>query len=76
MKILGAITIIVILIMLCIITLKIVSWMIEFDKKTDIKMFDTELEDYKSDKQCATAVVIIIFLVIMCGLLYLYFSRW
>lgn len=50
--------------------------MIDFDKKTDKKMFNAELEDYKSDKQCAIAEVTIVFAVITIGLLYLFFTRW
>ena len=76
MKILGAATIILLAVILYIAAIKIVCWFVDFDKKTDKEMFNAELEDYKSDKQCAIAIVTIIFIVITIGGLYLFFTRW
>ena len=76
MKILVAIIIILLAVIIYVFLLKFVCWMIDFDKKTDKKMFNAELEDYKSDKQCAIAEVTIVFAVITIGLLYLFFTRW
>lgn len=71
MKILGAIIIILLAVIIYVFLLKFVCWMIDFKK-----MFNAELEDYKSDKQCAIAEVTIVFAVITIGLLYLFFTRW
>lgn len=74
MKIIGAFAIIILAIVLYLIVCRIVCWMYDFDKRTDVKMFGREIEDYDNDKQCTLVGVTIVFIVITVGLLISIFS--
>ena len=75
MKIVGAIIVIILAIILYMVVCKIVCWMFDFEKKTDVKMFKIELEDYDNDKRCALASVTVVFVVVTVILLFLVFTR-
>ena len=76
MKIVGVIVILVLSTFLCFITLKIISWMMDYDKKTDEKWFHMEFEDYENDKKCAIASAVIVNIFITVAIVYLFLTRW
>lgn len=69
MKMIAAVIVIILAIILYMIVCKIICWMFDFDKRTDRKWFNAELEDYDNDKRCAVASVTIVFIVITVGVL-------
>lgn len=74
MKIIGAFVVTILAIILYIILCKVVSWIYDFDKKTDVKMFKMELRNYDNDKKCAIASITIVFLVITVWILIYIFT--
>lgn len=76
MKIVGAVVVILLAIILYMVTCKVVCWMFDYDKKTDIKMFKTELEDYDNNKHCVVAGITVVFVVLTAWALFVIFTRW
>ena len=75
MKFVGALVIVLLSVLLYGIALKLIGWMLKFDKKTDMKWFGAPLEDYENDKRCVIAEVTVAFVLITAGLLYLFLTR-
>ena len=74
MRILVALLIIVMMIILCLATIKIAYWMEKIDKKTDKNLYGFETDDYKVNRQIRVATIIIFFIVATIGLVLLYFK--
>lgn len=69
-KILGALIILTLSTVLCVIICKIACWMQDVDRKTDKKLYGMELEDYDNNKKCAVAKIITLFLIITAVIIY------
>lgn len=70
-KILGALIILTLSTVLCVIICKIACWMQDVDRKTDKKLYGMELEDYdNNNKKCAVAKIITLFLIITAVIVY------
>ena len=76
MKLVGAIAVIILAIILYMVVCRVVCWMFDFDKKTDIKMFKMELEDYDNNKHCVLAGVTVVFVVLTAWVLVKFFTHW
>ena len=75
MRILVALLIIIIMIILCLATIKIAYWMEQIDKKTDKNLYGFETDDYKVNRQIRVATIIIFFIVATIGLIVLCFKH-
>lgn len=75
MRILVAFLFIIIMIALCLITIKIACWMEKIDKKTDKNLYGFETDDYKVNRQIRVAAIIIFFIVATIGLIVLGFKH-
>lgn len=75
MPILVALLIIIIMIIICLATIKIAYWMEKIDKKTDKNLYGFETDDYKVNRQIRVAAIIIFFIVATIGLIVLYFKH-
>jgi len=75
MRILVTILIIIIMIILCLSTIKIAYWMEKIDKKIDKNLYGFETDDYKVNRQIRVVAIIIFFVVTTIGLIVLYFKH-
>lgn len=75
MRILVAFLFIIIMIVLCLITIKIAYWMEKIDKKTDKNLYGFETDNYKVNRQIRVAAIIIFFIVATIGLIVLGFKH-
>ena len=76
MRTLGAVFIIIICVALFLGVLKLTLWWINNSKKTDIKWFKVEFEDYESKKVIAIIRISGFFVLLVTFLLYEYFTHW
>ena len=68
------IAVIIILLIIYIAVLKVAFLIVEFDRKTDKKRFNCELDDYDLEKKLITLYVTAFFIILAVGLIYLYFT--
>ena len=75
MRILAVLLIIVVMVILCLVTIKIAYWMEKVDKKIDKKLYGFETDDYKLNRQIRVDTIIIFFVVATIGLIVLCFKQ-
>ncbi len=74
-KILGILIILTLATALCVIICKIACWMQDVDRKTDKKLYGMEFDDYSTNKKCAIAEIITLFVIITAAAIYTLVTR-